>query len=93
MELELVKKEGTTIELKVIGEDHTFCNPIRKNLHDDDRVETAAYAIAHPILEHPKITVGVKKGISPTLTLKKAAEKLAADCVEVREKLSKALKN
>ena len=92
MELEVVKKEGTTIELKVIDEDHTFCNPIRKNLHEDDRVETAAYSIAHPILEHPKFFVGTKKGSSPNSALKRAAEKLAADCADVRQQLGKALK-
>ena len=92
MELEVVRKEGTVIELKVIDEDHTFCNPIRKNLHEDDRVETAAYNIAHPILDHPKFFVGTKKGSSPNNALKRAAEKLAADCVEVRQHLKKALK-
>ena len=87
-----MKKEGTKLELKVMEEDHTFCNPIRKNLHEDERVITAAYNISHPVLEHPKFFVEVKKGGSPDRALKRAAEKLAADCVEVRQKLKQALK-
>ncbi len=92
MELEILKKEGTKIELRVYGEDHTFCNPIRKNLHEDDRVITAAYNIAHPILEEPKFFVEVKKGISPENALKRSADKLGADCAEIRQKLKQALK-
>jgi DNA-directed RNA polymerase subunit L len=92
MELELLRKEGTTMELRVIGEDHTFCNPIRKNLHGDKRVTTAAYSIEHPVLSHPKFYVKTKSGRSPDRALRRAAKKLESDCIEVRQKLNKALK-
>ncbi len=91
MELELIKKEGTVIELKLVGEDHTLCNILRKNLHEDTRVVTAAYNIEHPLLAHPRFYVKVKGGRSPDRALRRAAKKLEEDCSEVRQKLEKAL--
>lgn len=91
MELELVEKEGTAMRLKIIGEDHTFCNALRKKLHEDDRVETAAYNIDHPILEHPEMYIKVKKRKSPKWAFIRAAKGLAEDYEEVREKMEKAM--
>jgi len=91
MELELIRKEGTVMELKLIGEDHTLCNILRKNLHEDERVVTAAYNIEHPLLSHPRLYVKVKEGRAPDRALKRAAKKLEEDCIEVRQKLKKAL--
>ena len=92
MELELLKKEGTVVELRIIGEDHTFCNPIRKNLHEDESVVTAAYSVEHPLLAHPKFYVKTKGGRSPYYALVRASRKLEKDCRDFRQKLKKALR-
>ncbi|KXB01972.1 hypothetical protein AKJ45_03810 [candidate division MSBL1 archaeon SCGC-AAA261F19] len=93
MELELVEKCGTAVRLKIRGEGHTFCNVLRKKLHEDDRVETAAYSIDHPLLEHPEMYIKVKKGKSPKRALIRAAKKLVEDYEEVQKKMEKALKD
>ncbi|KXB03374.1 hypothetical protein AKJ47_02350 [candidate division MSBL1 archaeon SCGC-AAA261G05] len=92
MELEVTKKKGTTMRVRVIGEDHTFCNALRVKLHEDDRVKTAAYNIDHPLLSHPEMHVTVEKRKSPRRALTRASKALGKDYAEFREELQKALK-
>ncbi|MBS3815113.1 MAG: DNA-directed RNA polymerase subunit L [Hadesarchaea archaeon] len=91
MELEETEKEGTTMKIRVIGEGHTFCNALRAKLHEDDRVETAAYNIEHPLLAHPEMHVTVQESRSPRRAYTRAAKAIADDYSEFREKLQKAL--
>lgn len=93
MELEVTKKEGTTMKVRVIEEGHTFCNALRVKLHEDDRVKTAAYNIDHPLLAHPEVYVTVEEKRSPRRALTRASKALAKDYAEFRGKLQKALKN
>jgi DNA-directed RNA polymerase subunit L len=91
MELELVSKNDDTATIKVIGEDHTLCNILRKVLQSDESVTAAAYSIEHPLLEHPKIYVKVKKG-RPETALTRAAEQIIASCGDLSKQLSRAIK-
>ncbi len=88
-----MEKEGTKMKIKIIGEGHTFCNALRKKLHEDDRVETAAYNIDHPLIAEPVMHVKVEKNKSPKSALVRAANSLSEDYAEVGEKLEKALEN
>jgi DNA-directed RNA polymerase subunit L len=92
MELELLNKDERSMTVKIVDEDHTLCNIIRKVLHEDKHVVVASYSIEHPLLEHPKFHVKVKKGKSPKRALMDAAEQVIEDCDELRKKLLKALK-
>lgn len=91
MEVELLEKEGTKMKIKIIGEGHTFCNALRKKLHEDERIETAAYNIEHPLLSDPVMHVKVGKRKSSKRALIRAARNLSDDYEEVRKKLEKAL--
>ena len=79
------------MKIKVIGEGHSFSNALRKKLHEDDRVETAAYNIDHPLIAEPVIHVTTEERKSPKSALVRAAKSLAEDYEEVGEKLEKAL--
>lgn len=92
MELELLNKDAESMAIKIIGEDHTFCNVLRKALHEDEDIAIASYAIEHPLLSHPTFFVKVKKGKSPERALVEAAERIIEKCDDLRKKLSKALK-
>lgn len=92
MEVELLEKEGTKMKIKIIGEGHTFCNALRKKLHEDDRVETAAYNIEHPLLSEPIMHVKTVSRKSPKRALIRAAKGLAEDYERVGKELEKALK-
>lgn len=91
MEVEVLNKDEESMTIKLIGEDHTLCNVLRKVLNDDESVAAASYSIEHPLLEHPKLHVKVKKG-RPITALTHAAEQIIADCDELSKQLSKALK-
>jgi len=91
MELEIVNKDEDSITIKIIGEDHTFCNVLRKVLQSDESVSAAAYSIEHPLLEHPKLYVKVKKG-RPETALTRAAGQIIEYCGDLKRRLSKARK-
>lgn len=91
MELEVLSEDKNSILFKLVGEDHTFCNALRKVLHEDESVVAASYTIEHPLLEHPKFYVKVK-GKSPRRVLIAAAERLGERCEELSKQLKKALK-
>ncbi len=91
MEVELLEKEGTKMKIKIRGEGHTFCNALRKKLHEDERVETAAYNIQHPLMSDPVMHIKVAKRKSPKSALRRAANNLGEEYEEAQEKLEKAL--
>lgn len=91
MEVELLEKEGTKIKFKVIGEGHTFCNVLRKKLHEDSRMETAAYNIDHPLLSDPVMHVKTAERTDPKAALIRAADGLSKEYEELKKKLEKAL--
>ena len=89
MELELVRKEEHSLLVKVVGEDHTLCNLLRKTLHEDEHVAAASYVIEHPLTEPPKIYVKTKKGKTPEKALVDAAELLVKHLEELEDQLRK----
>lgn len=91
MEVELLEKEGTKMKVKIIGEGHTFCNALREKLHEDDRIETAAYNIEHPLISDPVMYVKTSERKSPKRALIRAAKKLAKDYEEMGKKFDRAL--
>lgn len=91
MEVELLEKEGTKMKIKIVGEGHSFANALRKKLHGDERIETAAYNIDHPLLGEPVMHVKTSKNKSPKKVLMNVTNELANDYEEVQKKLEKAL--
>ncbi len=79
------------MKIKIIGEGHTFCNALRKKLHSDERVETAAYNIEHPLITEPVVHLKTEENTSPKRALVRAADSLAEDYDEFGQKLEKAL--
>lgn len=92
MELELVRKDGGSLLVKIIGEDHTLCNLLREELYKDENVISAAYTIEHPLTEPPKFYVKTKKGKSPERALADAADRIAGQFEDLHKQLQKALK-
>ncbi|MGC8816636.1 MAG: DNA-directed RNA polymerase subunit L [Candidatus Hadarchaeum sp.] len=92
MELELVEKGEDSILIKIIGEDHTFCNLLRAELMKDDDVVSAVYTIEHPLTEPPKFYLKVKGGRSPEKVLMGAADRLVEQLEDLKKQLQKELK-
>jgi len=75
MELRLVNKTATKLEIEVIGENDTLLNLLKQRLLADPTVETATYIMGHPYLDNPRFVVEMKNG-KPEQALKNAAKEL-----------------
>ncbi len=67
MEIEILKEDNEGLEIKILGEDHTFLNLLNSFLGKNEKVEYSAYKIDHPLIGEPKLFLRLKK-------LKKAEE-------------------
>lgn len=65
MEAKIVKETKNELELEIIGENHTFCNVLRKILSTHKDVLLAAYKIEHPLLSNPKIYIKTRDAAPP----------------------------
>jgi len=62
MELVLLENEKNRLKFEIKGEEHSFCNMLRKELWNDKAVEIAGYKIEHSLISQPVFTVEVSKG-------------------------------
>lgn len=90
MEIEFLKNEKTRVEFKVIGEDHTFCNILRRELWNDKDIEIAAYTIDHPLVSEPIMLVETKKS-DPKKTILDAAGSLRKQVEELKKSFNSAV--
>ena len=70
MELKVIESDKGMLRLEIVGEDHTFCNVIRKDLWQDKNVDIAGYSIRHALVDNPVLIVesdNPKKSIGETV--------------------------
>lgn len=60
MELKVIEAEKGMLKLEIVGEDHTFCNILRKELWQDKDTEIAGYTIKHALVSNPILVVESK---------------------------------
>ena len=79
--------EHTKYELKfeIVGEGHSFPNLLRKTLLEESSVEFAGYAIEHPLLASPILTLKTKRR-QANVVLRESLEKMLARTEEFRKK-------
>lgn len=82
MELRLVSKTNTKMEVEIIGENDTLLNLLKQRCLADPAVETASYIMGHPYLDNPLFVLEVKSG-KPEQVLKNAAKDLRAQFDEL----------
>jgi len=87
----MLENEEAKMKFRIVGEGHTFSNALRKRLHQDDNIETAAYKIDHPLLSEPEFYVETEGEESVKEALVKAAEDLKEDYEEIEKELDQAL--
>ena len=75
MKIKVIKKEKNKLELEIVGEDHTFCNTLRKELWNDKDVKIAGYNIEHPLISNPVLTIETEKK-DPKKVLEAAIKRL-----------------
>ena len=88
MEIKVLKQEKNKIEFEVIGEDHTLCNAIRKELWSFDETDVSAYRIEHSLISEPVMLVETNKG-DPVNVVLKANESLKKKIKEFKDEFNK----
>ena len=73
MELKIVKKTKTELELEIMGENETLLHPITHILSENNDIEYATTISEHPLAPSRRLFIRVKKG-SPNDALKKAVK-------------------
>jgi len=84
MKLNVLEKEKNKLRIEIIGETHTFCNALRKEIWNDDDVKVAGYNIEHPLVSHPVLTIETEKK-DPKKVLEAAIKRLRDKNEKIRE--------
>ncbi|MFX0132643.1 MAG: RpoL/Rpb11 RNA polymerase subunit family protein [Candidatus Hodarchaeota archaeon] len=95
MQLEVLTKNDkeNLIELKIRGEGHTLCVPLRSILFEDKDVEFAGYRIKHPLMPEPTLYIKTNGKKTPIEALKGAIKKLIERSDEFASKFSEELED
>lgn len=91
MKVEVIKAAENMLELKIIGEDHSFLNMLVRTLLKDKHVKFASYSIDHPLIENPILIIETDSEKTPYDALKEAAERIKKLSQEFRAKFKEAL--
>jgi DNA-directed RNA polymerase subunit L len=78
------------LRIEFQGEDHGFCNLLRRTLLEEPAVESAGYHLEHPLLASPVVTLKTKKRMA-TVVLREALEKILARTEEFRKGFNQTL--
>ncbi len=76
MEIHVLEKSSKKMVFTIKGADHTLCNPLKKELYNDEEVKNASYTIEHPLIRIPKFIVETKGKKDPVKALIDAAKRL-----------------
>ena len=91
MKVSWITQEKNKLEFELIGEDHTFCNSLRKELWDYHDLNIAAYKIQHPLISNPVILVETTKS-DPKKALQFSIDSLRKKTKAIKDIFSKAVK-
>ncbi len=72
------------LRIEFQGEDHGFCNLLRRTLLEEPSVEFAGYHLEHPLLASPVVTLRTKRR-KASVVLREALEKILARSEEFRK--------
>lgn len=75
MEFTVLEESKTKLVFELKGEDHTFCNFLKKELQNDEAVKVSTYAMTHPSIGIPRLILETS-GKTPREALSDAAKRL-----------------
>lgn len=76
MEVKILGEDKSRIKFEIEGENHTFSNPLSKELWKDNHVKAAGYHIKHSLVSNPIFIVETDGSENPKNALKKAVARL-----------------
>ena len=89
MEVKIIRKTDSEIEMEIRGESHTLMNALKAALLDDKAVQTATYTIEFPGVSEPVLYVKTNKSEDPIDAIKRASSLLAGQCEDFIKLFSK----
>ncbi len=61
MEINVLQQDKNKLKFEIVGEDHTLCNLLRKELWENSNVNVAGYSLEHPVVSNPVFVIESKK--------------------------------
>lgn len=92
MEIKVIENKKNRFVFELIGEGHSFCNALKKELWKDKHVKAAGYSIKHPLVGIPKVVVETDGKKSPKAALKDASKALKKKSEDFKKQFTKAVK-
>jgi len=89
MELIVVEETPKKFVFELKGAGHTLCNAIKNELWKNKHVKVATYAIKHPVVGIPTVTVETDGIMKPRKALSDAASKLASQTDKFKSEFKK----
>ena len=86
MEVKIIENEPTKLKIEIVGEGHTLCNALRKELWEDKTVKAAGYSIGHALIPKPVLVVSASDAKKSLL---EAIKRLKKTNKELRDKFKK----
>ncbi|RZN36648.1 MAG: DNA-directed RNA polymerase subunit L [Methanosarcinales archaeon] len=83
MNLKILNKTDTELEMELAGETHTLLNLLKSTLLEDDAVEIASYDIRYLGISEPVMYVRTS-GVDPIQAVRSALAKVTAMCDEFK---------
>jgi DNA-directed RNA polymerase subunit L len=88
MEFNVKEESKVKMIFELVGETHTFCNALKKELQQIKGVVIATYKIDHPLIGIPTFQIETK-GIEPRKAIKDALKSLKKQGEEFQKEVSK----
>ncbi|MBN2454577.1 DNA-directed RNA polymerase subunit L [Candidatus Woesearchaeota archaeon] len=89
MELNVVEETPKRLVAEVKGASHTLCNALKSELWKNSHVKVATYAIKHPLVGSPTITVETDGTAKPRKVVADAVSKLSAKTDKLKKEIKK----
>ncbi len=91
--LKLLKREKNSIEVELVGEDHTMANLIAKYAIRHRGVIYSSYIISHPLTANPVIVITTDGSVNPMDVLEQVLKEIINDANAFLAEFEKALSN
>ena len=88
MEFKIIEESKTKLIFELVGETHTFCNVLKKELQGIKGVNIATYKIDHPLVGIPRFQIETKD-VEPRKALKEALKNLKKNAKDFENEVKK----
>ncbi|MFH1641681.1 MAG: DNA-directed RNA polymerase subunit L [Nanoarchaeota archaeon] len=91
MDINIIESKKNKLIFELKGTTHTFCNPLKNELWNDNHVKVATYSVKHPLVSEPKFIIETD-GEDPKKVLIAAALRLEKVNNKFKENFTKEVK-